>query len=101
MRYFLVLVFAVLFISVQAQYPSGGGYGKGGNAMGSFYGKIVDASTNKSVDGASIQMIQFKFDTVSKKRKEVVVSTQITQSNGNFVVENLPITAQYKLKISL
>lgn len=100
MRYFLVIVLVMLFVSVQAQYPSGGGYGKGGNTMGSFYGKIVDASTNKSVDGASIQMIQYKFDTVSKKRKEVVVSTQITQSNGNFIIENLPITAQYKLKIS-
>jgi outer membrane receptor protein involved in Fe transport len=100
MRYFCAFVLLMVFISAQAQYPSGGGARGANNAVGSFYGKIIDASTNKSIAGVSIQLIQSKFDTATKKKKEVVVATQITQSNGNFVIENLSIKAQYTLKIS-
>jgi hypothetical protein len=35
--------------------------------MGRFYGKIVDSKTNKPVDAASGQLVQSKFDTVTKK----------------------------------
>lgn len=100
MRYFCTFILLMVFISAQAQYPYGGGARGANNAVGSFYGKIIDASTNKSIPGVSIQLMQSKFDTTTKKKKEVVVATQITQSNGNFVIENLSTKAQYTLKIS-
>jgi hypothetical protein len=65
-----------------------------------FYGKVVDGKTNKGIDGASIELVQSKFDTVTKKRKDVAIKAQLTQSNGDFSLENLPIMGQFKLKIS-
>jgi outer membrane receptor protein involved in Fe transport len=86
----------------QAQPPAGANRGGGTQnmSMGRFYGKVVDAKTNKPVDAASIQLVQNKFDTVTKKRVDVVISGQLTSTNGDFSLENLPIMAQFKLRIS-
>jgi len=83
--------------------PAGAGNRAGGTQnmnMGRFYGRIMDKNTNHGIDAASVQLIQSKFDTVSKKRKDVVISGQLTKGNGDFSLEGLPITAQFKLKIS-
>jgi outer membrane receptor protein involved in Fe transport len=68
--------------------------------MGHFYGKIIDASTNKPVDAASVQLLQNKLDSATKKRKDVVVSGMLTNKKGEFSLENLPVLATYKLKIT-
>lgn len=68
--------------------------------MGRFYGRIIDNKTKKGVDAASVQLIQNRFDTVSKKRKDVVVSGQLTKANGDFSLEGLPIMGQFKLRIT-
>lgn len=101
---------AVLFLLMGYQYlcvaqaPRGNGQGRrfGGQvpAIGHFYGKIVDAKTNKGLDGVSIQLIQSRFDTVSKARKDSVISGMITESKGNFSLENLPIFGNFRLKIT-
>ncbi len=80
----------------------GGGAGRGmqNMNMGHFYGKIIDANTNKPLDAASIQLIQNKLDSATKKRKDVVVSGMLTNKKGEFSLENLPVLATYKLKIS-
>ena len=75
------------------QFPMGGGR-QGGQAppsIGHFYGKIVDSKTNKGIDGVSVQLYQNKMDTATKKRKDVPISGMITESKGNFSLENLPI----------
>jgi outer membrane receptor protein involved in Fe transport len=102
MKRVIFLFLTLVSFGSYAQFPGGGGGNRGGQGMnmGRFYGKIVDANTNKGVDAASVQLIQNKFDTVSKQRKDVVVSGQLTKANGNFSLENLPIMAQYKLRIS-
>lgn len=90
-------------ITLQAQMPGGGrGQMGGGQNMntGHFYGKIIDSATNKPVEAASVQLIQNKLDTVTKKRKDVVVGGMLTSKNGEFSIENLPVMAQYNLKIS-
>lgn len=81
--------------------PAGAGFGNG-QAMniGHFYGRIVDAKTDKGLDGASVQLILSKFDTVTRKRKDVVVAGMITSKKGDFSLENLPIFGNYRLKIS-
>ncbi|HEU4573520.1 MAG TPA: outer membrane beta-barrel family protein [Chitinophagaceae bacterium] len=100
----LVPVLAILLItfSVNAQNPyQGGNRGGGRQINGRFYGKIVDSVSNKPIEFASVQLLQNRFDSVSRKRKEVVVAGMLTKANGEFSLENVPAFGQYKLKISV
>jgi len=105
MRKFLTAL-SLLFTSflVSAQFPgmgSGNRGAAGGPQMtGSFYGKIIDSITNKPVDAASVQLFQNKYDSVTKKRKDVVVDGMLTSANGDFRLENVPAMGQLKLVIS-
>ncbi len=103
MRKVFLLILMLTGIATFAQVPPGGMRG-GQNAqamnMGRFYGRIVDKTSNKGVDAASVQLVQSRFDTVSKKRKDVVVSGQLTRRGGDFSLEGLPVMGQYKLKIT-
>ncbi len=85
-----------------AQMP-GGGAGRGAQNMnmGHFYGKIIDAVTKKPVDAASVQLIQNKLDSATKKRRDMVVSGMLTDKKGEFSLENLSVLATYKLKITV
>ncbi|HEX4371918.1 MAG TPA: TonB-dependent receptor plug domain-containing protein, partial [Puia sp.] len=98
----LVLCLASFLTGAYAQFPGGGGRQGGGQApsIGHFYGKIVDSKTNKGMDGVSVQLIQSKFDTTTKKRKDVAIAGMITESKGNFSLENLPIFGGFRLKIT-
>ena len=101
MRFILLLMLNLAIGTASAQFPSAGARGGTQNMnMGRFYGKIVDAKSNKPVDAASVQLIQNKFDTVTKKRVDQVISGQLTKANGDFNLENLPVMAQFKLRIS-
>lgn len=101
MNKFLLSFFSFLFVSFSfAQMPGGAGRGGQNMNMGHFYGKIVDAATNKPIDAASVQLIQNKLDSATKKRKDVVVSGMLTDKKGEFSLENLPVLATYKLKIT-
>ena len=96
---FLFLLF--LTFNVSAQFPGGGARPGGQNMnVGHFYGKVIDSATNKPVAAASIQLIQNKMDTATKKRKDVVVSGMLTTKRGEFSLENLPVMAAYKLVIT-
>ena len=102
-RICLSILFALSGAAVSAQMPGAGGRGQMGGAnmnMGHFYGKIIDSSTNKPIEAASVQLIQNKLDTATKKRKDVVASGMLTTKKGEFSLENLPVMASYKLKIS-
>ncbi len=101
----ILLLFVSSFFSVTAQFPGGGGRGGrgagGANAtIGHFYGKLVDAKTNKGLDAASVQLFQAKFDTATKQRKDTMVGGMLTRANGEFSIENLPIFGSYTLKLS-
>lgn len=99
----LLLAFQFLCFFTIAQIPPGAGNRGGGMQnmnMGRFYGRIIDNNTRKGVDAASVQLVQNRFDTATKKRKDVVISGQLTKSNGDFSLESLPIMGQFKLRIS-
>ena len=105
MRKLFSLLFCVALVNFGfSQMPGGrpGGPGGGGANMnmGRFYGKIVDAKTNKPIEAVSIQLISAKFDTVLKKRRDTVISGMLTTKAGNFSLENLPLFGQFRLKIS-
>jgi outer membrane receptor protein involved in Fe transport len=101
----IIALFAFLQ-TAHAQIPGGmapGGNRQGGGQqmnIGHFYGRIVDKATNKGLDAASIQLFQNKFDTVTKKRADVVVGGMLTSRNGDFSLENLPVFGQFKLVIT-
>ena len=102
MRKLLFVATALLITSVIfGQMPAGNrGNGKGMDITGHFYGKVIDSTTNKGVDAASIQLIQNKLDTVTKKRKEVVINGMLTKNNGEFSLDGVPVFGQYKLRIT-
>lgn len=83
---------------------SGSGAGRANGrqspAIGHFYGKIVDAKTNKGLDGTSAQLVMSIFDTARHSRRDSVIRGTITPSNGDFSFENLPIFGNYRLKLS-
>ncbi len=89
-----------------AQMPAGanrGGAGRAGGQninIGHFYGKIVDAKTNKPVPGASILLVGNRFDTVAKQMKQANIKTVITATNGDFSMDGLSIFGNFKFKVS-
>ncbi len=100
---FLVFAFTLSLSFTYAQMPGGASRVQmGGQNMnlGHFYGKIVDSATGKPVEAASVQLIQSKFDSVSKKRKDVIAGGMLTTKRGEFSMENLSIMASYKLKVT-
>ena len=105
MKQFLLLILLFfIFATGFSQMPGGMGAGRTGGTqnmnMGRFYGKILDAKTTKPVEAVSIQLIQNKFDTISKKRKDTIISGMLTTKAGNFSLENLPIMGNFRLKIT-
>lgn len=80
----------------------GGGANRGGQSMnlGQFYGKVIESTNNKPLEAVSVLLIQNKFDSATKKRKDVVVAGMLTDKKGEFSLENLNIMAQYKLQIT-
>jgi outer membrane receptor protein involved in Fe transport len=97
----VILVLALINYAAFAQNPRGGGNRNGNpNLTGSFYGKLIESKSSKPVEYASVQLIQSKFDTVTKKRKDIVIAGMLTKANGEFSLENIPVFGQLKLKIS-
>ncbi len=101
----MLLVMAVSLAGL-AQIPGMGGGRRGGPgngqipAIGHFYGKVIDAKSGKGMDGASIQLVQNKFDTTSHTRKDTIIAGMITGRRGDFSLENLPILGSFRLKIT-
>ena len=79
----------------------GGNRGAASQQMvGRMYGKIVDSITGKSIDAVSIQLIQNKYDSLAKKRKDVIIGGMLTSSNGDFSLDKVPLFGPLKLKIT-
>jgi len=100
----LLLAAGILLLTAQlhAQFPMGGAAGKGApQAMniGHMYGKVVD-SLDKPIAGASVAMLQNKYDSVSKKKKDVLLKAMNTNAAGEFSFEDLPMFGGLKLKIT-
>ena len=100
-----VFIISSLFVfstfSLAAQPPGmGGNRGSGQQISGRLYGKIVEATTGKGVEYASVQLFQNKMDTVTKQRKETAIGGMLTQANGDFSIENVPVFGPLKLKVT-
>lgn len=102
-KFIFALSLVLLSLIAYSQRPEGTGNRPGGGQMptGRFYGKVVESKSGKPIEYASIQLIQGKMDSVTKKRKEVVIAGMLTKANGQFSLENVPAFGQSKLKITI
>src|SRR5687767_7900274 len=100
MKKILLLILLLTSLISFSQMPGGGRMGGQSINIGHFYGKIIDSATNRPLESVSIQLIQNKLDSATKKRKDVVVAGMLTDKKGDFSLENLPVIATYKLKIT-
>jgi outer membrane receptor protein involved in Fe transport len=95
-------ILALLFaLSTTAQPPAGrpqGGF-TSLNA-GHIYGKIVDAKTNKGLDGASLLLVGNRMDSATRKMVQYTVKAGVSLPNGDFDFDQLPIRGQLILKVS-
>jgi ferric enterobactin receptor len=92
----MMLIFLVGIVSARAQFP---GAGKSVPNMGHIYGKLVDSS-GRPVSEATVLLLTNKYDSASKKTKQVLLKGLTSTSKGEFNFEDLPIFGQLKLKIS-
>lgn len=97
-----LLVLALLFGAgwAQAQMPGGLGGGRPGGGpprMGKVYGKIVDQA-GKPVEAASVVFLQQQKGSDGKPR-DVMVRSMLTEANGEFSLEELPMMGVFKLVV--
>lgn len=98
--FFLVILTPVILV---AQQPGSGRPGSGNPAqynIGRFYGKVIDETTGKGIGYASVQLTGMKFDTTTRKMSKALIDGQLTEENGDFSLENLPIRGEFTLKIT-
>ncbi len=94
--FFLSLVTALI---ATAQFAGAPGAGRSVPNIGHIYGKVVD-SAGKPISDATVILLQNKYDSVAKKRKDVLFKGLSTKTNGEFSFEELPLFGGLKLKIS-
>ncbi|HET7002167.1 MAG TPA: carboxypeptidase-like regulatory domain-containing protein, partial [Puia sp.] len=99
MKYLLLLAFSFLCgVTVNAQFPTGG-TGKGAPNMGHVYGKLMDSSGHP-ISEATVLLLHNKYDSATKKSKQVLLKGLTSNAKGEFSFEDLPIFGALKLKIS-
>jgi len=92
----ILLLFSVSAFS-QGRPARGGGQGMNN---GRFYGRVIDEKTDKGIDAASVQLIASRFDSLSRTRRDTIVSGMLTRKSGDFSLENLPVMGRYRLSVS-
>ena len=107
-KFILLTVCTVLFaITAFAQpqnagRPGGSGAGQPGRppAKGRVYGKIFDARTNKPLEFVVLRV--YKEDSlVVKENNPLVLGGALSQSNGEFTIEDLPMNEKLTLRFSM
>ena len=100
-RLLLALIFTQVTLFAQPPVTMGRGNSSRPSFNGNFYGRVLEAKSNKAIEFASVQLLQNKFDSATKKRKDVVIAGMLTNTKGEFRLENIPVFGQYKLKIDV
>ncbi len=99
MKHLLFLTTILLiYAGTSAQMPGNGRAGQVMPNLGHVYGKLKD-NAGKPVEGASVLVLQTKFDSATKKPRAVLVKGAVTTGAGEFNFEELPLMG-IKIKIS-
>lgn len=99
-RKFCVFIFLFLLscssLLIYAQMPGGGNPKMieklKDMKIGKVYGKIYDEKTKKPVEYASVVLLWYN--------KDSVVTGTLANGKGEFLIENLPVMASYRVRIS-
>ncbi|HMQ46376.1 MAG TPA: outer membrane beta-barrel protein [Saprospiraceae bacterium] len=103
--FFAVFMALLAYTPLAAQIPQGGFSGGGGNfdpskmQMGQLYGKIVDEA-GKGVGFATVQLFGKKFNPQNQSLTDTLWAAQLTEDNGDFNLEKLPVVGEFELVIS-
>lgn len=100
MRKLFFLLLLSITVAANAQPPAGRPGSFTSMNAGHIYGKVVDAKTNKGIDGASLQLIGNRFDTATRKMVSYTLRAGISQGNGDFDFDQLPVMGKLTLKVS-
>ncbi|MGB3073838.1 MAG: TonB-dependent receptor [Chitinophagales bacterium] len=104
MRYVILTVFWITLSQIlfAQNSPSANGGNARGKQMntGRFYGRILDDKTGKGIEFATIQLFQVKYDSVKKRQTRTLITGGLTESNGDFNLENLPVKAKFLLLVT-
>jgi len=93
----ILLILALGFINLYAQKPGNSGSGQ---MKGKFYGKVIDATTGKGMEFATVRLNKEVVDSATKAKTEILVTGVISQLNGEFIIENVPLFGQYIVIVS-
>ncbi len=91
-NFFLIIAFFI-GLTLNAQMPGMGSMGKNMKdpKMGRVFGKVMDATTGKPVEYASVQVLWFN--------KDSLLGGSLVKENGDFAVDGLPSFGQVRVKI--
>ncbi|MGG9961997.1 outer membrane beta-barrel protein [Ferruginibacter sp. SUN106] len=99
MKKLLLLITIVLGATgLFAQMPPAG-MRPAGNLSAHLYGKLTD-NDGKAIGEATVLLMENKIDSVTKKTKQLLYKSVITQANGDFSFEDVSLKSRYTLKIS-
>jgi outer membrane receptor protein involved in Fe transport len=99
MKKMLLTVTITLAAIVAFAQPPAGAMRPMGNLSGHVYGKLVD-NDGKAIGEASVLLMENKMDTATKKTKQLLYKSEISQANGDFSFEDVALQGRYILKIS-
>jgi outer membrane receptor protein involved in Fe transport len=95
--FFMTGLVAISQVPANSQRMTGGRSGQ--QVTGRFYGKVVDLA-NKGIEAASVTLVTNRFDSTTKKQKEVIVGGMLSTASGDFSIENVPLFGRYHLKVT-
>ncbi|GAB2838361.1 outer membrane beta-barrel protein [Ferruginibacter profundus] len=99
MKKLLLLITIVLGATgLFAQMPPAG-MRPSGSLSAHLYGKLTD-NDGKAIGEATVLLMENKIDSATKKTKQLLYKSTITQANGDFSFEDVSLKSRYTLKIS-
>lgn len=94
-------LFLLICLPAFSQFPGApGGAPRQNMDVGRFYGRLIDSISGKPIEGASVQLLKTRYDSATRKRKEVVAALTLSDKKGDFSLEKLSVMTSYKLRIS-
>ncbi len=98
MKKILVLILLTISYTLLFAQPPAGAM-SGISMTGHIYGKITD-NNSKPLGEATVLLMENRTDSASGKTKQLLFKSIVTQANGDFSFEDVPMKSRYILKIS-
>ena len=99
----LTVLFLALITRLSAQFPAGGppaggkGFDPSKMNIARVYGKVVDEA-GKGVGYATVQVLGKKFNPATRALKDTMWAGQLTEENGDFNIEKLPMVGDFEVE---